>query len=80
MKPAKILLVDDEEGIRRTLDSHLSDLGHQVLAVESAESALNEVAEFGPDIVFSDVQMSGMNGFELLGRLRETLPDVEVVI
>jgi len=80
LKPARILLVDDEEGIRRTLDSHLSDLGHQVLAVESAESALNEIAEFRPDVVFSDVQMSGMNGFELLARLREALPDVEVVI
>lgn len=80
MKPAKILLVDDEEGLRRTLDSHLSDLGHQVLAVESAESALNRVSEFRPDMVFSDVRMSGMNGFELLVRLREALPDVEVVI
>jgi len=80
LRPARILLVDDEEGLRRTLAPHLSDLGHEVEAVESAERALNRVSEFKPDIVFSDVQMSGMNGFELLARLREALPDLDVVI
>ena len=80
MRPARILLVDDEEGLRRTLAPHLSDLGHEVEAVESAERALNRVGEFKPDIVFSDVQMSGMNGFQLLGRLREALPQTDVVI
>ena len=74
------MLVDDDEDLRRTLGPHLSDLGHDVLTVESAEGALNQVAEFKPDIVFSDVQMPGMNGFELLARLREARPEIDVVI
>lgn len=80
MRPARILLVDDAEDLRKTLGPHLSDLGHEVEAVESAESALNRVFEFKPDIVLSDVQMTGMSGFELLDRLKESLPGVDVVI
>jgi DNA-binding NtrC family response regulator len=80
LKPARILLVDDEADLRRTLASHLEDLGHEVLPVESAEGALNHLVDFRPDLVLSDVQMSGMNGFELLSRLREARPDVDVVI
>lgn len=80
MKSARLLLVDDEVDLLKTLASHLSDLGHEVLAVESAEAALNRIADFKPDMVLSDVQMAGMNGFELLAHLREKRSDVDVVI
>ena len=80
MNTARLMLVDDEVDLLRTLASHLSDLGHEILAVESAEAALNRIAEFKPDMVFSDVQMAGMNGFELLSHIREKRPDVDVVI
>jgi two-component system response regulator AtoC len=80
LKPARIMLVDDDEDLRRTLGPHLSDQGHEVLTVESAEGALNQVVAFKPDIVFSDVQMPGMDGFELLARLREARPEIDVVI
>jgi DNA-binding NtrC family response regulator len=50
------MLVDDDDDLRRTLAPHLSDLGNEVLEADSAESALNQVAEFQPDIVLSDVQ------------------------
>ena len=66
MSTARILIVDDDDDLRKTLEAHITDLGHQVLAVDSAESALNEFAEFDPEIVFSEVQRSGLNGFELL--------------
>jgi DNA-binding NtrC family response regulator len=74
------MLVDDDEDLRRTLGPHLSDSGHDVLTVESAEAALNEIAAFKPDVVFSDVQMPGMDGFELLSRLRTACPEIDVVI
>jgi DNA-binding NtrC family response regulator len=74
------MLVDDEGEILRTLTPHLEDLGHQVLALESAEAALNHVQDFDPDIVFSDVQMAGMTGFELLAHLRKVRPDINIVI
>jgi DNA-binding NtrC family response regulator len=74
------MVVDDEVDLLKTLAAHLSDLGHQILAVESAESALNRITEFQPDMVFSDVRMAGMNGFELLSHIRERRPEVDVVI
>ena len=80
MNPARIMLVDDDEGLCLTLGPHMSDLGHEVLTAESAEKALNHLSAFKPDIVFTDVQMPGMNGFELLARLRKLRPDVDVVI
>jgi DNA-binding NtrC family response regulator len=80
LSTARILIVDDDDDLRKTLEAHITDLGHEVLAVDSAESALNQFAEFSPEIVFSDVQMSGMNGFELLTRLKEGRPDVDIVI
>jgi DNA-binding NtrC family response regulator len=76
----RILLVEDDESHRRTLDRHMSASGYSVLAVESAEAALNRIHDFQPDIIVTDVQMDGMDGFELLRRVRETLPDVDVVV
>ncbi len=80
MKPARIMLVDDDEDLCLTLGPHLSDLGHEVSTAGSAEQALDQFAAFNPDIVFSDVQMPGMDGFEFLARLRKARPDVDVVI
>jgi two-component system response regulator AtoC len=76
----RLLLVDDDEFIRRSLLPHLRDLGYEVLGAESGERALNEVDAFRPDIVLSDVQMPGMSGFELLDHLRRMRPDIDVVI
>jgi DNA-binding NtrC family response regulator len=80
LRPTRILLVDDDKHLRLTLGPHLEDLGHEVAAVESAEKALDRFLSFKPDIVFSDVQMPGMDGFELLSRLRETGQDVDIII
>jgi DNA-binding NtrC family response regulator len=78
--PSRLLVVDDEPALRATLASHLTDLGHDVLAVESATAALNRIAAFDPDIVLTDVRMPGMDGFELLAHLRERRPNTDVVI
>ncbi|HSR43105.1 MAG TPA: response regulator, partial [Longimicrobiales bacterium] len=76
----RVLLVEDDESHRKTLERHISGSGFEVVAVESAESALNRMSAFEPGIVVTDVQMEGMSGFELLRQLRETVPDVDVVV
>jgi DNA-binding NtrC family response regulator len=74
------MLVDDDQHLRLSLGPHLEDLGHEILLAESAERALNEIERFDPDIVFTDVQMPGIDGFQLLARLRESCPEIDVVI
>jgi DNA-binding NtrC family response regulator len=80
MKPARVIVIDDEPALRNTLESHLTEIGYDVLAVESATAALNRVEGFGPDLVLSDVMMPGMSGLELLSHLRRLTPDLEVVL
>ncbi|MDX1646585.1 MAG: sigma-54 dependent transcriptional regulator [Longimicrobiales bacterium] len=80
VRPSRLLVVDDEPALRSTLRSHLSDLGHQVLAVESGTAALNRIGAFDPDIVLTDVRMPGIDGFELLDHVKELRPCTDVVI
>jgi DNA-binding NtrC family response regulator len=72
--------VDDDENLCLSLGPHLSELGYEVSIADSAEKALNQITTFHPDIVFTDVQMPGMDGFQLLTRLREARPELDVVI
>ncbi|SDB37547.1 PAS domain S-box-containing protein [Desulfonatronum thiosulfatophilum] len=76
----KILLVDDEEGIRRFLGLTLMEMGYDVKTAENGEVALQVYREFQPSIVLSDIKMPVMDGIELLRHLRSEYPDVEVII
>jgi DNA-binding NtrC family response regulator len=80
VKPARLLIAEDEPSLRETLKAHLTELGHEVMVTESATVALNRIAAFDPDLVLSDVEMPGMSGFDLLAHLRETRPDTDVII
>ena len=80
MAEGKILIADDEEGLRWVLEKGLRQTGYDVTAVEDGASALRE-AEAGPfDLIFLDVRMPGMDGLTLLGRLRQSCPGALVVI
>jgi DNA-binding NtrC family response regulator len=76
----RILLVEDDDSHRLTLERHLTRQGFDVLSVETAPAALNRVAAFRPELVITDVNMPEMSGFELLGRLRVDVPGVDVVV
>ncbi|MBW1887135.1 MAG: response regulator, partial [Deltaproteobacteria bacterium] len=76
----KILLVDDEEGIRKVLGISLTDIGYQVLAAENGEEALKLFKEMQPQIVLTDIKMPGMDGIELLKKIKEESPDTEVIM
>ena len=80
MMPARIMVVDDEDGLRETLADHLGDLGYEVSAHDSATAALSRIEDFDPDLVLTDVQMPGMSGLELLSHLRSVRTDTDVVI
>jgi DNA-binding NtrC family response regulator len=75
-----ILVVDDDEAHRVTLQRHISSLGHRVTSAGSGEEALNRFADASPDIVLTDVKMPGLDGFDLLRRLKADAPSTDVIL
>jgi FixJ family two-component response regulator len=63
-------IVDDDESVRRALSRLLRSAGIDNRAYESAEGFLAEVADIGPACLVLDITMPGINGFELVARLR----------
>lgn len=77
MPLAKVLVVDDDQGVRSALTQGLSLEGFTVREAENGEEALNEVAAQVPDIILLDVGMPGISGIEVVRTLRRdglTLP------
>ena len=70
MKP-RVLIVDDDDGIRFTLRSILSRADLQVTDVASAEAALEAMEREEPNLVITDLRMPGMDGLELLRSIKE---------
>jgi DNA-binding NtrC family response regulator len=75
-----ILIVDDEPNVRRVLGTLLEQAGYATTRAESGEQALDLVRAQDPDLVITDLKMPGMDGMELLARLRETFPEIPVVM
>ena len=76
----RLLLVDDEEGIRKVLSIALSDSGYTVFTAQNGEEALNIFRREIPPIVLTDIKMPGMDGIELLQVLKQESPDTEVIM
>ena len=67
---ARILVVEDEPDIRELVRMTLSAAGHETVAVADGQTALASVRELPPDLVVLDLGLPGMEGTEVLGRLR----------
>jgi two-component system nitrogen regulation response regulator NtrX len=77
---ARILVIDDEPGIRDTMRMILEYEGHDVLAAGSGPEGVAMVERDAPDLVFLDVKMPGMDGLEVLSRVRGVSEALPVVI
>jgi two-component system nitrogen regulation response regulator NtrX len=80
MKPESILVVDDEAGVRGSLVGILGDEGYAAEAVESGEAALTALENRRYDLLLLDVWLPGMDGLEVLSRVRTLDPEVPVVV
>ena len=75
-----ILVVDDDPDVRDYAISVLTDLGYRVLEAADGETALSLLAREGAvDLLFTDVVMPGLNGFEVARRAVAAVPDLKVL-
>jgi signal transduction histidine kinase len=77
---AKILVVDDEPGIRYFLEETLGDAGYHVVSAESGKTALDLVSREDFDIALLDLKMNGIGGLEVLAVLRQQAPDTVAIV
>jgi DNA-binding NtrC family response regulator len=75
-----ILIVDDEEGLRDGLRQLLEGEGYAVVAAETGEEALQILQQSHIDLVLTDMRMPGMDGIELLKKIRERYGELGVII
>lgn len=80
MTRSKIMVVDDERMIRWSIQQALTKDGHSVASVESGEEAVAQAADEMPDLVFLDITLPGIDGIEVLRRLKAIDPSVTVVM
>ncbi len=75
-----VLVVDDEDGIRKALDRFLTRLGYQVAAAANAREALERVAADRPQAMLCDIRMPETSGVELLPKALAQDPDLAVIM
>ncbi|MGE5373318.1 MAG: sigma-54-dependent transcriptional regulator [Solirubrobacterales bacterium] len=77
---ALILIVDDDANMRWALEKALKKDGHQIISRENGQTALAAVRKETPDLILCDYKMPGMDGLELLARIRETEPGLPLIM
>lgn len=80
MNKTQILIVDDEKNILNMLERVLKHDGYSVLKAPSGDLALNLIDKYPVDIVLTDIKMPGMDGMELLARIKEKDPYIKVLL
>ena len=80
MMDKRLLLVDDEEGIRKVLGIVLADIGYDIVTAADGKQGLQQFLEQRPPIVITDIKMPVMDGIELLQQIKREDPDTEVIM
>jgi two-component system, response regulator, stage 0 sporulation protein F len=76
----RILLVDDEEGIQLLYREEFEEEGYEVISAYNGDEALEKFSLEQPDLVILDINMPGMNGIEVLRRMKEINADLPVIL
>ncbi|MDP3462817.1 MAG: sigma-54 dependent transcriptional regulator [Bacteroidales bacterium] len=80
LEKISLLIVDDEESVRDSLYNWFIEDGYLVESAENARTALNMLEKKAYDIVLADIKMPGMDGLEMLKRIKSIKPDAVVII
>jgi len=76
----RVLVVDDEKLVRWSLKNSLQNAGYEATAVEDADAAVKILEADDFQLVISDVRLTGMSGLELLSHIRQTRPNLPVIL
>jgi two-component system, response regulator, stage 0 sporulation protein F len=76
----KILIVDDQFGIRILLNEVLQKEGYKTFQAANGVQALEITKKYSPDLVLLDMKIPGMDGIEILKRMKEIDPEIRVII
>jgi two-component system response regulator PilR (NtrC family) len=79
-KPARILIIDDDENIRKVLQTILEDEGYYIETAETAKKGIEKSEESFFNLALIDIRLPDMEGIELLTKLRETKPKMRKII
>jgi two-component system nitrogen regulation response regulator GlnG len=79
-KKSNVWVVDDDRSIRWVLQKALESVAINVRVFENAADVLNELKDDTPDVLVSDIRMPGMDGLQLLGDIKQNIPDLPVII
>jgi CheY-like chemotaxis protein len=77
---ARVLIVEDQELVRRSMRSWLEQAGHQVEEAVDGESGLRVLDDHRVDLVVTDIIMPNVEGLELIRRLRQRYPGVKIIV
>jgi len=75
-----ILVVDDEEPLRKLLRVNLSLEGYDIIMASNGKSSLKKFQKYQPDMIILDIMMPGLDGFRILQSIREHSITVPVII
>ena len=75
-----ILLIDDDDSLRRVTEYNLSEKGYRVFTAASGAQGLEVFQESVPDLVVSDVKLGDMNGLDLMEKIKTVSPEIPVII
>jgi len=79
-KHKKLLIIDDDSLVRRSIAAYLADSGFQVYEASEANQLCNAIKEFNPDLVITDLRMPGADGLHVLKQIKQTQPELPVII
>jgi DNA-binding NtrC family response regulator len=80
VKKIKILIVDDEKEFLETISKRMQLRGQKALIALSGEQALSQIKQEVPDVVLLDLKMPGIDGMEVLRRIKKAYPEVQVIM
>ncbi len=79
MQPKKIMIIDDDKEFRESIHVILMDLDHRVTSISNGINAAGIYAEFKPDLVFLDIRMPVIDGYNVFFHITKRDPDARIV-